>query len=107
MTIFGENLRRELNYQDITYKKLSHLTGINYTTLVRYVHPIGVYPSVINALKIARVLNVSVEYLCTGNEPSIQKQFPLLYPIIKNCESLPRLKLQKIEKVVNFLIPYL
>lgn len=63
---FSENLRNELDYQDMQLKELSQKTGISKNTLDKYLSGPKVQPGVENALKIAEVLNVSVEYLVTG-----------------------------------------
>jgi len=80
---FRENLRAELNYQGITVKELSSRTGIPISTLDCYLGTRATVPSVDAAVKIARTLQVSVEYLVTGentktemlqNKPSREAQ---------------------------------
>ena len=66
--IFNKNLRNELNYQSITVKELSIRTGIPVASLDCYLGACATVPSVDAAVKIARVLGVSVEYLVTGEE---------------------------------------
>ena len=63
---FRENLRNELNYQGITVKELSARTGIPIGTLDCYLGTRATVPSVDTAVKIARSLQVSVEYLVIG-----------------------------------------
>jgi transcriptional regulator with XRE-family HTH domain len=63
---FKENLRNELDYQDITVKELSVRTGIPIATLDCYLGTRATIPSVEAAVKIARSLHVSVEYLVIG-----------------------------------------
>ena len=63
---FSENLRAELDFQGIQIKELAQKTGISKTTLDKYLSGPKVQPGVENAVKIAHVLNVSVEYLVTG-----------------------------------------
>lgn len=70
---FRENLRNELNYQDVTIKELSARTNIPVPTLDCYLGSRATVPSVEAALKIARALNVSVEYLVTGENISIKQ----------------------------------
>jgi transcriptional regulator with XRE-family HTH domain len=64
---FKENLRNELDYQDITVKELSVRTGIPIATLDCYLGTRATIPSVETAVKIARSLQVSVEYLVVGD----------------------------------------
>lgn len=72
---FRENLKAELEYQDIKTKELAEKSGVNKRTIDHYLMSNPQEPSVTNALKIAQALNVSVEYLVTGKE--ILKGIPL------------------------------
>lgn len=69
---FRENLREELDYQDMKVKELAVATGIPKPTLDCYLSARQVIPPADIAVKIARTLNVSVEYLVTGENISIQ-----------------------------------
>jgi len=68
MSKFRENLRNELDFQDIKVKELSDKCGIPKATLECYLRTQSAEPSVENAVKIARELKVSVEYLVTGED---------------------------------------
>jgi transcriptional regulator with XRE-family HTH domain len=70
---FRENLRNELNYQGITVKELSAKTGIPIASLDCYLGARATVPSVENALKIAKFLKVSVEYLVLGEDKNTIK----------------------------------
>jgi transcriptional regulator with XRE-family HTH domain len=65
---FGENLKSELAYRDMLVKELSALSGLSRHTIDNYLNVRGHIPTAENAVKIARVLDVSVEYLITGQE---------------------------------------
>jgi transcriptional regulator with XRE-family HTH domain len=65
---FRENLRDELNYQDLTVKELSTKTMIPKATLDCYLGARSSLPTVDAAVKIAAVLGVTVEYLVTGEQ---------------------------------------
>ena len=69
---FRENLRNELNYQGITVKELSSRTGIPIASLDCYLGTRATVPSVENAVKIARELKVSVEYLVIGEDAALE-----------------------------------
>lgn len=60
---FGENLHQELEYQGIQIKELAERTGISKNTLDKYLSGSKSQPNVENAVKIARAIGVSVEYL--------------------------------------------
>lgn len=63
---FKERLREEIEYRGILIKELSAAVGISNSTFLSYIDARGVLPNVETAVKIARALNVSVEYLVTG-----------------------------------------
>jgi len=65
---FKENLKSELAYQDMKVKELASLSGISKPTLDNYLNVRGHMPPADVAVKIARALGVSVEYLVTGDE---------------------------------------
>ena len=70
---FKENLKSELIYQDIQVKELADLTGISRYTLGNYLSARERIPTADVAVKIAKALGISVEYLVTGEENIIEK----------------------------------
>lgn len=64
---FAENVKFEMDFQDIQIKELSLKTGISKNTLDKYLFGKKVQPGVENAVKIAKALGVSVEYLVFGD----------------------------------------
>jgi transcriptional regulator with XRE-family HTH domain len=66
---FRENLRAELAYQDLTIKELSAKSGVAKGALDCYVGKQASVPPATTAVKIARALGVSVEYLVSGQKP--------------------------------------
>jgi Helix-turn-helix. len=67
-SIFRQNLKNELSYQGMTVKELSVKTGIPKPTLDCYLSSRETMPPADSAVRIARVLKVSVEFLMTGSE---------------------------------------
>ena len=65
---FKENLKAELTYTGMHVKELAELSGIKKQTIDSYLRENHYIPSVESAVKIAKVLGVSVEYLVTGKE---------------------------------------
>ena len=63
---FQKNLRAELDYQGLTVKELAAKTNISKHTLDCYLKTKASMPPADAAVKIARALHVSVEYLVTG-----------------------------------------
>lgn len=81
---FKKNLRAELDYIDLTVKELSAKTGIAKGTLDCYLGARESIPPADIAVKIAKVLGVSVEYLVTGkNEKNIHSYNPTIRSIIQ------------------------
>ncbi|MBR1912593.1 MAG: helix-turn-helix transcriptional regulator [Treponema sp.] len=65
---FRHNLRAELDFQNLTVKELAAKTGIPKSTLDCYLGVRATMPPADIAVRIARALNVSVEFLVTGSE---------------------------------------
>ena len=65
---FKENLKSELDYKNVKVKELAAETGISRRTIDQYLASAAKMPSAENAVKIAQVLGVSVEYLVNGTE---------------------------------------
>lgn len=90
-TVFKRILRSELDFQDIKVKELALKTGISQRTLEGYLSARGSIPPADVAVKIARALNVSVEYLVTG-----QKEYaPPFFKIEPNFSEGGKRKLLK------------
>lgn len=75
---FKENLKDELNYQGKLVKELSSESGVGKRTIDNYLRSNESQPTAENAVKIAQALNVTVEYLVTGKNPSPQNSKPKL-----------------------------
>ena len=65
MNIFLERLKDELSYQGLTQKELSERTEISVNTIRGWFSK-DLVPDVFNAVKVAKALNTTVEYLVTG-----------------------------------------
>lgn len=70
---FREILKDELKYQGMLVKELSIKTGIPKGTIDHYLAEKATAPTVENAVKIAHALNVTVEYLVTGENYTPKK----------------------------------
>jgi len=73
---FRENLKEELNYQDIQIKELAQKTGLSKNTIANYLTVNGNLPNIESAVKIAQALGVSVEFLVTGKEAKLKPRKP-------------------------------
>ena len=63
---FRNRLREEISYKGFTIKELSAKVGVSNSTFLSYVDARGVLPNIETGVKIAKALDVSVEYLVTG-----------------------------------------
>lgn len=100
---FKENLKTELSYQDILVKELADKTDINKSTLDNYLRDKHSSPTVENAVKIAKALNVSVEYLVTGNDNhSISKEnADIIHHITTDLQKLDKYDLVSISSLIH------
>ena len=65
---FKENVKYELECRGMLVKELAIISGISRRTLDNYLRENESQPTVENAVKIAKALGVTTEYLVTGNE---------------------------------------
>ena len=89
---FRENLKAELSYSGMLVKELAAQTGLKKHTIDIYLSVRGRMPAADVAVRIARTLGVSVEYLITGTETAENKdlihQTPEIRQIARITEKL-------------------
>lgn len=73
MNIFLERLKDELSYQGLTQKELAEKTNISVNTIRGWFSK-DLIPDVFNAVKVAKALNTTVEYLATGENNNLAVQ---------------------------------
>jgi transcriptional regulator with XRE-family HTH domain len=71
---FNENLKGELEYRGMPVKELAHKTGIPKQTIDKYLLSNSSMPPADKAVIIAKILEVTVEYLVTGNDKPVSKK---------------------------------
>jgi len=103
---FRENLRNELNFQNVTIKELSARTGIPIPTLDCYLGARATVPSVDAAYKIAQALRVSIEYLINGENtntanPAKKKKSQEAQNVIKWIENLNSEQYKAINNMIS------
>ncbi len=103
---FRENLKDELTYKDMQTKELAAITGISLNTLNHYLVQNATSPSVENAVKIAKALNVSVEYLVTGfMENTTESKISYSSKIMRTAQKLSELSdrdFKVVDKMIDF-----
>jgi transcriptional regulator with XRE-family HTH domain len=73
---FNQNLKTQLLFSEMQVKELALQTGIKKHTIDGYLRTGGCMPSAANAVKIARVLGVTVEDLVSDIPVEIKKGRP-------------------------------
>ena len=103
---FNENLKEAMFCKNMTSKQLSALTEIKVDTINSYLKTNGSLPTVDKAVKIAKVLGVSVEYLVCNSEN--QKTKPLIYDkeeqiLIREYNNLNNFNKQTVQDLLKSL----
>ena len=70
---FKENLKDEISYQGLMIKEVEAKAGLSTGTMSNYLKENSSIPSADIAVKIAKALNVSVEYLVQGQKSTNDK----------------------------------
>ena len=105
MSNFWERVDEELEYKGMNRKSLATEVGFNLGNIGKGIQ-LGSSPSADTAVKIAKVLNVSVEYLVTGQDSSFQKENLDLHryreysSFINQFDSLPENQRELIKSIV-------
>ncbi len=107
---FNENLKEAMYCKNLTTVQLATLTGINSGTISNYLKTKGSMPPADKALKLAKALDVSVDFLINGfdtkTESSIQQKSPFpieVFKIAQNMIDLEKDELSAIKTMVDVL----
>lgn len=107
---FKENLKEAMYCKNLTTIQLAELTDINAGTISSYLKTKGSMPPADKALKLARVLDVSVDFLVNGFEsngkPQSERNFPFSAEIYRLAEDLSKLNAEErnaIKEIVKLL----
>ena len=103
---FKERLREEIEYKGLLIKEISALAGVNNNTFLSYIDARGSLPNVETAVKIAKVLGVSVEYLVTGenSESANDSKYTEIQEIINDLNLLDKNQVLTIKKMIHALV---
>lgn len=103
MLDFWNNVKEELEYKGISQKELAIITKISYNTFQSWITKDRI-PNAADSVKIAKVLGVSVEYLVTGSEKSLEKTInPDLDSIFHDIKHLSNDDLKIVKTIVHRL----
>ncbi|MGN0738820.1 MAG: helix-turn-helix domain-containing protein [Treponema sp.] len=102
---FKENLKSELDYQGMLVKELSLKSGIKKQTLDNYLSTHNSVPNAEIAVKIAKALGTTVEYLITGenSENSGESSSEEIKHLVSSFKKLSPEKRALVINLLNFL----
>jgi transcriptional regulator with XRE-family HTH domain len=98
---FGENLKQELLYTGMLKKELAAISGVHKQAIDTYVRTNASMPPADAAVKIAKALGVTVEYLVTGEDSSISKETSQLTRSILNLNKREQKLITLLVKAMN------
>ena len=99
---FADNLKEMLYLKDIEIKELAHGTGISKNTIDNYLSGQKSIPNAENAVKIAKYLGTTVEYLVTGTIPE-NSHSQDLSKIIRSLYHLNIADFEAVKTIINSL----
>ncbi len=88
---FRERLREEIKYRGLLVKEVSAAVGISNSTFLSYIDARGILPNVETAVKIAKYLGVTVEYLVDGDSPRLNTELMMNSGKVQLSESYEKL----------------
>jgi len=98
---FGENLKQELAYNGMLKKELSAVSGVHKRAIDTYVRTNASMPPADTAVKIAKALGVTVEYLVTGEDSSMPKDVSRISRSILNLNKRDRRLITSLVKAMG------
>lgn len=102
---FKDRLRKEIENRGFLIKEMSAKVGISNSTFLSYIDARGVLPNIETGVKIAKILDVSAEYLVTGEDEKIDtKKRTDIQDIVRDLYSLNQNQIETIKKMVHGLI---
>ena len=88
---FKENLKNQLTYANMQVNELAQLSGVKKHTIDSYLSVHGNMPSADTAVKLARALGVTVEYLVTGGKAAAALPLtPAMHGLVQAAQGLER-----------------
>lgn len=104
---FKENLKEAMYCKNLTTVQLAALTDINSGTISSYLKTKNSMPPVDKALKLAKALDVSVDFLVNGfeekTESSIQQKSPFSIEVFKIAQRMNGLNKDELAIIANMI----
>lgn len=97
---FKENLKEAMYLKGLTTAQLAEMSGINSGTISSYLKTKSSMPPADKALKLAKALDVSVDFLVNGfegkTESSIQQKSPFSIEVFKTAQKMNGLEKEEL-----------
>ena len=100
---FRTRLREEIEYSGLLDKEVAAKANISKRAIESYVGIQGCMPSADVAVRLAKILNTTVEYLVTGETTSPEPQNDEIKSIISKIKHLSEKDLFLVKAIVNRL----
>ena len=104
---FNENLKEAMYCKNLTTEQLANLTEINTGTISNYLKTKGSMPPADKALKLAKALDVSVDFLVNGfdskTESSIQQKSPFSIDVFKIAQKMDGLDKEELAIITSMV----
>ncbi len=101
---FKTRLKEEMEYRGIQHKELAAKADIKPRALLTYVAQVPSMPPADTAVRIAKALNVSVEYLVTGEDSLNNNKSNHLHEIIRDLSMLKEDELLIVKRMIHSLV---
>lgn len=104
---FKENLKEAMYCKNLTTIQLAEMTGINSGTISSYLKTKNSMPPVDKALKLAKALDVSIDFLVNGfdekTESSIQQKSPFSIEVFKIAQKMDGLEKDELSIITSMI----
>ena len=104
---FKENLKEAMYCKNLTTIQLAEMTDINSGTISSYLKTKNSMPPVDKALKLAKALDVSVDFLVNGfdekTESSIQQKSPFSIEVFKIAQKMDGLEKDELAIITSMI----
>lgn len=103
MKTFAERLKEEIDYLGLTRKELAYKADVKVRALDMYLGTQGSMPPADVAVRLAKALNVTVEYLVTGTEngKNVEKNSIQLEHLASSIKMLSDFDVETLQIIVD------
>ena len=106
MATFADRLREEIEYLGLTRKELAYKADIKKRALDMYLGTQGSMPPADVAVRLAKALNVTVEYLVTGEKSQSLQRPPEPSELERNLNKVSKQTKQFLETAVHLFADF-